>query len=66
MEKYYERIERDGNRTALVFVHGILGDYRETWGEFPNLVLKDSSLNHCDIICWGYPSDLPPENYAIG
>lgn len=58
MEKYYERVDRGGNRTALVFVHGILGHYRETWGEFPNLVLQDSSLNHCDIICWGYPSSL--------
>jgi len=58
MEKYYERIERGGNRTALIFVHGILGHYRETWADFPNLVLQDSSLNHCDIICWGYPSRL--------
>jgi len=58
VEQYYERIERDGNTCAIVFVHGILGHYRETWGDFPHLVTHDTPLNHCDVICWGYPSRL--------
>ena len=49
---------RGGNATAIVFVHGFIGNYLETWGRFPELVLEDSELNHCDIMCWGYPSDF--------
>ena len=56
--EHYLRIRRGGNRAAVCFVHGILGHYRETWGEFPFLFLQDSRLVHCDVICWGYPSDL--------
>lgn len=54
-----ERIERGGNKTAVVFVHGLMGDYRKTWGRFPELVCEDSDLAHCDALCWGYPSTIP-------
>ena len=59
MEKYFERIDRGkNNETCVVFVHGVLGHYRETWGDFPYLLAQDADLNHCDWICWGYPSNL--------
>jgi pimeloyl-ACP methyl ester carboxylesterase len=54
----WERIERGGNQTAIVFVHGLFGDFRETWGRFPELICQDAELNHCDVICWGYPSSV--------
>ena len=57
-ESHFYRIKRGGNQAAIVFVHGLFGHYRQTWGEFPFLVTQDTSLNHCDIICWGYPSKL--------
>lgn len=57
-EPNYSRIERGGNQTAIVFVHGLSGDYRTTWGRFPDLVTQDSELNFCDVVCWGYPTSL--------
>ena len=56
--QHYIRIRRGGNYAAVVFVHGILGHHSKTWGEFPFLLSQDSRLAHCDVISWGYPSDL--------
>ena len=39
---------------AVVFVHGLGGDYRETWGDFPELVATDPDLPAMDILLWGY------------
>jgi pimeloyl-ACP methyl ester carboxylesterase len=50
--------QRGRNDTAIVFIHGFIGDYLETWKRFPYLVLEDGAVNHCDVICWGYPSNL--------
>lgn len=41
-----------------MLAHGLLGNYRHTWKDFPDLITHDAELNHCDVICWGYPSKL--------
>jgi tetratricopeptide (TPR) repeat protein len=61
VKSYYERIDRGAhNEMALVFVHGLFGDYQETWGKFPDLVLVDSTFYQYDFIYWGYPTRLLP------
>lgn len=55
-----ELIRQSGrnNTKVVVFVHGFLGDYRATWGSFPQLILDDPELRDFDIFLWGYPSGL--------
>jgi len=61
VKPYYERIDRGANNEmALVFVHGLLGDYQQTWGKFPELVLADSTFYQYDFLYWGYPTRLLP------
>ena len=43
---------------AIVFVHGIGGDFLETWGEFPVLLGSDPDLPHLDILLWGYRTGI--------
>lgn len=43
---------------TIVFVHGILGDYVKTWGEFPKLLSADEDLPNLDVLLWGYRTGL--------
>jgi len=61
MADHFIRFRRGGNRAAVCFVHGLLGNYKQTWQNFPHLLMEDSRLVHCDVICWGYPTDLAPQ-----
>lgn len=61
---YYCKISRGESASCIVLVHGILGDYKATWGEFPFLICQDSTFNHCDVLCWGYPSKLRAPKFA--
>ena len=47
---------------AVVFVHGIGGHYRDTWGRFPELVASDPDLPELDILLWGYRTSLLPSD----
>lgn len=44
---------------AVVFVHGIGGDFLETWGAFPELLASDPELPELDILLWGYQTGGP-------
>lgn len=54
---HWQRL-RVGGTTTLVFVHGLTGHFRGTWERFPDLVVEDPALSHCEVVCWGYPSRL--------
>ena len=54
---HWQRL-RAGGTTTLVFVHGLTGHFRDTWERFPDLVVEDPDLSHCEVVCWGYPSRL--------
>ena len=43
---------------TVVFVHGLGGHYRDTWGEFPDLLASDPDLPKLDILLWGYVSGV--------
>ena len=47
---------------AVVFVHGIGGHHRDTWGRFPELVASDPDLPDLDILLWGYRTSRLPGN----
>jgi hypothetical protein len=42
---------------ALVFIHGILGDSLETWGDLPEQVLKLANVD-IDVFTFSYPKRL--------
>ena len=61
--------EDDDNSKLLILVHGFTGTYRTTWGQFPELIIGDSSLSDYDLLLWGYPTSLfrsSPEISRIG
>ena len=63
IHKMNERTARFGDWRgidAVVFVHGIGGDFRETWGEFPALLASDPDLPQMDILLWGYRTGFGP------
>lgn len=58
-------IANHDNHTAVVFVHGILGDWRTSWTKrghpsFPELVASDPELNQLDVYSFGYQSNARP------
>ena len=56
------RVGRWNRIDAVVFVHGIAGNFRDTWGLFPHLIATDPDLPALDILLWGYRTTLLPAN----
>jgi pimeloyl-ACP methyl ester carboxylesterase len=50
---------------TVVFVHGILGDYITTWGQFPKLLAEDDDLPELDILLWGYRTGIFARNHEL-
>lgn len=57
--------EKQPSRHVIVFVHGFTGSARSTWGQFPDLLLKEKQLKGVDIFLWGYPTQLVGSNPAV-
>ncbi len=51
-------LRNDGNRTALVFLHGFTGTAGGTWTDFAGLFLDDAAFSDWDVFSIGYPSRL--------
>src|SRR5262245_55820139 len=45
-----------GNKVAIIFMHGFMGDVRKTWAHFPDLLSADARIKDWDIYSLGYPS----------
>lgn len=48
----------EGNRVAVVFVHGFGGDERETWDTFAKAVCADPRVADWDVHSFGYATHL--------
>ena len=48
---------------TVIFVHGIIGAYQTTWGDFQKLLATDEDLPVLDILSWGYKSGFIPGSY---
>ena len=57
--------QQPDNIRIVIFVHGFTGDYKKTWGKFPDLIANDEQLDHFDILLWGYPSQKFGRNPKI-
>ena len=44
--------------TLVVFVHGLGGDYRKTWGQLPDFLCDDSRFTKTDVYLFGYKTGL--------
>jgi pimeloyl-ACP methyl ester carboxylesterase len=55
-------IRNEGSDTALVFIHGVLGDAISTWTNgdayWPELLTKDHDFDGTDIFILSYPTNL--------
>lgn len=60
---HYLKIARTDSLAAVCFVHGLSGSHQHTWQRFRELLVQDSEFDHCDIICWGYPTSLRPNTF---
>jgi pimeloyl-ACP methyl ester carboxylesterase len=68
--------EYNNSPTVFVFVHGLLGDSRDTWlatdgagapkQYWPELALRDPSLGKMSIFLGGYYSAFDAGNYGVG
>jgi pimeloyl-ACP methyl ester carboxylesterase len=47
----------DAPATLVVFVHGLFGDCRRTWGRMPEWVLQAADAD-LDVVSFGYPTKL--------
>ena len=50
---------------TVVFVHGILGHFAKTWGEFPRLLSEDEELPELDILLWGYRTGIFARHHEL-
>lgn len=46
------------SRGLILFVHGLGGDARTTWGNFPKLIQNDPELRDYDLYFFTYPTSL--------
>jgi pimeloyl-ACP methyl ester carboxylesterase/predicted negative regulator of RcsB-dependent stress response len=59
-----------GNRTVIIFVHGVLGDATTTWTNdrtrayWPDLLAHDHSFDGCDVYVYEYPSPKLSNSYS--
>ncbi|WP_133470629.1 esterase/lipase family protein [Paraglaciecola marina] len=42
--------------SLIVFIHGLGGNYKKTWGEFPDFLEQDDKFNNTDIYLFGFKS----------
>lgn len=49
---------QNGNRVAVVFVHGFGGDEKETWDSFAHAVCADPRVTDWDVHSFGYATHL--------
>lgn len=50
---------------AVVFVHGLHGNFRTTWARFPELLREDPDLPRLDICLWSYRASILPGAHSI-
>ncbi|MCZ6662110.1 MAG: alpha/beta fold hydrolase [Actinobacteria bacterium] len=55
----------EGEKAAIVFVHGFGGKAEGTWGEFPDLIAKTAELKGWAIYALGYNTSLFPDIRGI-
>lgn len=58
MAKDLIAIRDKGNRSAIVFIHGFSGKGDSTWGEFPEFLTSDDTLDGWDIFSIDYETHL--------
>ena len=55
---FHKNPAHDRSSTSLiVFVHGLFGDAKKTWGKMPQWVLENAGLD-MDVVSFAYPSKL--------
>ncbi|HFD13019.1 MAG TPA: hypothetical protein ENJ32_11220, partial [Crenotrichaceae bacterium] len=53
----YQTDTENPSTTLIVFVHGLFGDAKKTWGKMPQWVLENAGID-MDVVSFAYPSKL--------
>lgn len=53
--------ETEGANSAILFVHGFSGETTDSFGEIPNLLMQEPSLEGWDMFPLGYSAYVKPE-----
>ena len=48
------------NTSAIIFIHGLGGNGKKTWGSFQELITSDPDLRKFDVLFFNYPTSLFP------
>ncbi|WP_166786865.1 NACHT domain-containing protein [Jeotgalibacillus salarius] len=53
------KVRQEGNKSAIIFVHGLRGDPYETWtkkgsNSLPEMFTEDETYDHYDVFTFGY------------
>lgn len=51
-------IRENGSKAALILIHGMTGNARDTWASFAELLLNDPTVSQWDIHSVGFPSTM--------
>lgn len=65
IEKKLNTYRNKNKKSAIIFVHGFMGDPKVTWGEFPTFIQKDFLLENWDLYTFGYSTSFLPDIRGI-
>jgi predicted alpha/beta hydrolase family esterase len=53
------------NTDLIIFIHGWTGDVTETWRDFPQLVMKDTRFDRCNVVSLSYPTYIAQRSLTV-
>jgi pimeloyl-ACP methyl ester carboxylesterase len=64
-DKTLKILRNDNKKSAILFIHGFLGDPNKTWGSLPEFLQKDMKFDNYDFYSFGYSTSLYPDLRGI-
>lgn len=55
---FLDTYHQDEVKSVIIFIHGILGDYKETWNSTPSTMKGERTLSSFDFGSFGYNTDI--------
>jgi len=65
VQKKLNTFRNKSKKSAIIFIHGFMGDPKVTWGEFPSFIQKDFLLENWDLYTFGYSTSFLPDIRGI-
>ncbi len=59
------KIDNLGGSAAIVFVHGVFGSSKATWGKFPEFLAEEPKMSFCDLAFFEFRTGILVEDKQI-